>query len=403
MSLHRLLALSVVSFGPLLSMAAELPLKTMGFGLYHSCGVLMDGKVRCIGSNSYGQLGKGGPSDYASNSGLGKADINRRQSFEVVGLAGVKAVSGGNMFTCAVREAGSVACWGQGKYGQLGNGGVADSSTPVEVEGISDAIAVAAGNFHACALKKEGSVWCWGLHKKGSLGDGSAVKQAAKPVRVAELAGAVRIQVRGDATCAQLSDQSVKCWGEPVSPRAFGKSAAPAFKPVELFAAAEGAVDFTIGSKTQCLLNRAGKIRCVGHKFVGITPGAKPTDLLKEITEVPAPQGEVTQIAVSDDNGIGTYLCALLKAGQVQCLGGGALGQLGNGQRKDSPVWTTVTGLSGAQRLLSGGAAYLFADVGNGKFLGWGFNNNLGGVAGIGKMLEAVVSATSPAKLVTSN
>jgi len=391
----------MVSF-PVASWAAEFALKEIGVGLYHTCGVVKDGKVRCIGSNSYGQLGKGGETDYANSSGMGKMDINRRQSYEVVGLTGVKMVTGGSMFSCAVRDGGTVACWGQGKYGQLGNGAVSDSTTPVEVSALSEVVTVGAGNFHACALKKDGSVWCWGINTKGSLGDGSTVKQSALPVQVAGLAGATRLQVRGDYSCAQLADKSVQCWGEPSSPRAFGKSPAPAFKPVELFAASEGAVDFSVASKTQCLLNSAGKIRCVGHQFIGISPGAKPNGLLKEITEVPAPTGEVSQVIVSDDNGIGTYICALLKTGAVQCMGGGMLGQLGNGQKKDSPAWTAVGGLTGAKRLLSGGAAYIYADLGDGRYLGWGFNNNLGAVSGIGKMMDGVLTATEPVKLVNS-
>jgi alpha-tubulin suppressor-like RCC1 family protein len=35
---------------------------------------------------------------------------------------------------------------------------------------------VAAGGAHTCAIKEDGSLWCWGNNKYGQIGDGSAWK-----------------------------------------------------------------------------------------------------------------------------------------------------------------------------------------------------------------------------------
>jgi alpha-tubulin suppressor-like RCC1 family protein len=51
------------------------------------------------------------------------------------------------------------------------------------VSGITQAIAVAAGGSYACALLGDGSVQCWGDNTYGQLGDGTTT-QRSQPVPV---------------------------------------------------------------------------------------------------------------------------------------------------------------------------------------------------------------------------
>ncbi|MFT3772120.1 MAG: hypothetical protein QM820_42485 [Minicystis sp.] len=126
-------------------------------------------------------------------------------------LEGVKDVSAGSSFACAVGESGTVACfgtdkgrppsipaklvragvyhaclvdtgghvhcWGDDRFGQLGEQGAGG------VEGVLDAIDVAVGEWHTCALEKSGRVRCWGRNARGQLGDGGhADRRRAKEV-----------------------------------------------------------------------------------------------------------------------------------------------------------------------------------------------------------------------------
>jgi alpha-tubulin suppressor-like RCC1 family protein len=91
----------------------------------------------------------------------------------VTGISNAVAVSGGGSFMCARLLSGGIDCWGSGSEGTLGDGSFSDSYTPAAVGGITNASMVAAGNAnHACALLQTGSVACWGEDAYGELGSG---------------------------------------------------------------------------------------------------------------------------------------------------------------------------------------------------------------------------------------
>ena len=50
--------------------------------------------------------------------------------------SGVLTVSAGGNHACAVTSTGSVVCWGQNTYGQLGTGSATSSLVPVEMTGL---------------------------------------------------------------------------------------------------------------------------------------------------------------------------------------------------------------------------------------------------------------------------
>ena len=130
-------------------------------GGYHTCALLGDGTVRCWGRNTEGQLGDG-------------TIAGSLTPVQVVGVTGAVAVSGGYEHTCALLGDGTVHCWGRNAEGQLGDGTRTGSSTPVRVVGITGAVAVTGGWWHhTCALLRDGTVQCWGQNDFGQLGNGT--------------------------------------------------------------------------------------------------------------------------------------------------------------------------------------------------------------------------------------
>ena len=88
-------------------------------------------------------------------------------------------VSVGIDSACVLHSRGAVSCWGRNDVGQIGDGTTIRRLTPVRLSGISDAvdISVSSGSLtvgaHACALRQDGSVSCWGGNNAGQLGDGT--------------------------------------------------------------------------------------------------------------------------------------------------------------------------------------------------------------------------------------
>ena len=117
-----------------------------------------------LGEQHEGQLGNGTMADSSTPVPV----------FQMIQAAGVTT---GGFHSCAVLRIGTVQCWGMNEVGQLGNGTTTASSVPVNVSGITTAIAVAAGYKHSCALLQSGTVRCWGDNSYGELGDGNAVLQ----------------------------------------------------------------------------------------------------------------------------------------------------------------------------------------------------------------------------------
>ena len=128
----------------------------------HTCAVTDAGSVLCWGDNAAGQLGDG--SQTASTSPVA-----------AVGLTGnVAAISAQNgAHTCALMIAGNAKCWGFNFFGKVGDGGNDFAVTvPTDVVFVGNDVAViSAGAIHTCALRTTGSVTCWGENTYDQLGD----------------------------------------------------------------------------------------------------------------------------------------------------------------------------------------------------------------------------------------
>jgi alpha-tubulin suppressor-like RCC1 family protein len=308
-----------------------------------TCAALVDGTLRCWGSNAYGELGNGNTEPVGDDEAPG--------SVAAVTLgAKVEHVAVGASHTCALLEGGAVRCWGESKAGGLGYPEVtslpAPPETSVDLGPDAKALQIALGENHACALLEGGDVRCWGASALGqlgygntaSIGDNEAPSQAG-PVPLG--AKAKQIGVGGNHACALLEDGAVRCWGANGSGQLGNNGVEPvgdgetpdAGSPVDLGPGAK-AVQIALGSNHTCALLEGGAVRCWGGNDVGQLGyghrnniGDNESPASPAAVDVGAVGGAaVTQLAAGFN-----HTCALLDDDSVRCWGGNEFGQLGLG------------------------------------------------------------------------
>lgn len=196
-------------------------------GQEHTCAVLANGEAKCWGRNansdSKGALGDG--TYYDRDEPVNVCDDYNDTTNECDAvLTGVLQIDAGFDHTCAVIQGDLLAvnCWGEGNWGQLGDGEGRDGPsgddwyvlTPVEVCDIDDdsclgalsgILHVSSGWYNTCATVLEGGAACWGYHAMGQLGNNvvtgtplySSSTDARVPVEADDGDGCTAAQERG--------------------------------------------------------------------------------------------------------------------------------------------------------------------------------------------------------------
>jgi alpha-tubulin suppressor-like RCC1 family protein len=176
----------------------------------HTCAMDNAGALWCWGANSDGQLGDNTRKDR-------KVPVQIASTVDGASFGEVTDACTGALHTCARQADGSVWCWGSNDLGQLGSG--AKSQAPVTrpvrvaIEGSVAQGTLSCGANHTCAIDNDGSLQCWGDNSYGQLGNGSMTTLAPAPV-VGLNAVPVSVSADADRTCAMLDDDSMWCWGE---------------------------------------------------------------------------------------------------------------------------------------------------------------------------------------------
>ena len=279
----------------------------IALGTFNACAIATGGVVKCWGMNDQGQLGTGNNTESSIPT-------------TVVGLSsGARAIAvGHDDFSCVLTSAGGVKCWGNNRFGQLGDGTTRSSTRPVDAAGLaSGIIAISLGTQHGCALTAAGGVKCWGFNGHGELGRGVNSRIESPGDVPGFTSGVAAVEAGGDFTCVLTTAGGVKCWGDNHSGQ-LGNGGLPlvSFAPVDVVGLASGVRAIDAYGQHVCAVTTSGAAKCWGANPYGAIGNGSGVAEVRTPTDVIGLSAGVTAIATGS-----SHSCAVVTGGAVTCWG----------------------------------------------------------------------------------
>ncbi|MAZ49873.1 MAG: hypothetical protein CME65_15025 [Halobacteriovoraceae bacterium] len=262
-------------------------------------------------------------------------------------LIATQVVAGG-FHTCAVYKEGTVKCWGQNNFGQLGYGHTNTLGDDESVDSIpyldidERVVDLSAGFAHNCAVLESGKVLCWGANDAGQLGLGHTdsvgdLTGLASAIKLDFGEKAQRIYSGTRYNCALMESQNIICWGQNdagqlglASTENLGDNEDYTTFPYVNVGAKILQMDISTISNHTCAALVDGDIKCWGNNQFGQL-GYGNTEALGD-DEVPADldslsfSSKILKLATGF-----LHTCALGAGQKIQCWGYNTLGQVGLG------------------------------------------------------------------------
>lgn len=180
------------------AVAGDAAWQSYSTAFWHGCGIQDDQSLWCWGRNNDGQLGQGTVS----------ASENMPQPVQEG--ATWSQVTIGKQHSCGLQSNGTLWCWGDNDFGQVGNGTTLRSTLPSQVGVDDDWVKVSAADQGSCALKQNGTLWCWGdldTYKNGYWQNTALPKQHLSNYRFTD------IEMGRTSLCGITANQETHCWG----------------------------------------------------------------------------------------------------------------------------------------------------------------------------------------------
>ena len=366
-------------------------------GSGYSLALASDGTVYAWGQNNYGQLGNGTTTD--SNVPVAVKTVGTPMEGKKIIQVSTKV-----WYSLALASDGTVYAWGLNGSGQLGDGTITHSSTPVAVKTIGTPmegktiVGIAAGASHSLALASDGKIYVWGGNAYGQFGNGVTTTSSVVPVAVktvgTPMEGKQIVQVSnsgGAHMLALASDGTVYAWGGNGDGRLGNGTTNNSNVPIAVKTTGtpmDGKTITQIAAGGGHSLALASDGTAYGWGLDGNyqigSPGAVDKSIPNEVT-IPAGKA-IVQIAAGF-----LHSLALASDGTIYSFGGNNYGQLGRSTSTSNPhsivfpapVETASTPMNGKTIVqVAAGSYHSFALASDGTMYAWGWNEH--GQAGVG-------------------
>lgn len=291
----------------------------------HLCAILSDGRLRCAGENSHGQLGDG-------------TTTASERPVDVLWMQDTQMVAVDDHFSCASNTKGEVFCWGYNRQGQVASRPYTERHRPTHWAQLESTVDLSVRNYTGCTANASGEAYCWG----GQSDD--------EPLLVEGLVDARHVAVGDHHRCALITAGQVACWGENGEGQ-LGDGSTLNRDTIKIIPMFSDVVQIAAGEEHSCVLQAGGKVYCFGSDAKG---QLGDNDALS--APLSASPVEVRGLPeVSDLSAGSQHTCAVSKErGDVLCWGANDQGQLGDGSTSDIAKPVLVRGLPAVKSVQMG-------------------------------------------------
>ncbi len=297
----------------------------------HMCAIKNNGTLWCWGNNSDGQLGLGDTTNRNVPTQVGTDATWRSGAAGYGSTCAIKLVAGHN----------TLWCWGANGEGQMGNGTFgSDVLSPVQAD-LTDWLSVSIGGneseeHHVCGIRTNGTLWCWGANADGQLGIGSTDAKL-HPTQVAGSWNSIDTSNDGPGgySCGIKADQTLWCWGGAEGTMGLGSSVSQTSVPMQVGTSTWSFI--RAGAWTACGIQAAdASLWCWGDGWKGnLGSGIAGDEASSTAPTAPVTGGAAwAAVARGRDHG-----CAVRTDATVWCWGENFQNQIGGGG--DGDVYST--------------------------------------------------------------
>lgn len=308
--------------------------KNLYTGGYNSCMTRQDNRLYCQGANHVGAIGDGTLVDKATPTAV---------SGSFTALDGTKTVAvGWGLHTCAINSSNVLYCWGKNDRGQLGkNSTTLSYALPQSVSFASDFTRIVAGVNFTCGLRSNGTVLCWGDNTYGQLGDNTTTSQSSgTSTTVLQTSGSLALSNIRDISagryhvCAVDNSNNLYCWGRNQNGQIGNNTVTNALRPIAI---ATDVKTVSAGGSHTCLMkNTNNQVQCWGNNAQGQL-GLGNLNVTRIPTNLSGVNGTISELVTGEN-----YTCLIQNGSQVRCVGENTYGVLGNNDLNNTTSLSTV-------------------------------------------------------------
>jgi alpha-tubulin suppressor-like RCC1 family protein len=166
-------------------------------GIFHSLAIKTNGTLWAWGDNDYWQLGIPDNDIFYSTPTLVNAENNW------------KSIHAGGYHNLALKTDGTLWCWGDNEYGQLGDNSTLESHFPIQIENNVQWDYIGASTWNSFGIKADGTLWCWGDNEYGQLGEVSVEWFVTSPIQIDESNNWLRVSI-GEYHVLGIKNQEIE-------------------------------------------------------------------------------------------------------------------------------------------------------------------------------------------------